>query len=104
MKRPVRNPDIIWRTEKRKEAAILDTLEQGGEAQETGTVTLIISGMMHQLNLLGGLIWKLCDGQRGLDEVVENLAREFDVDRQELEQDVAEFIDSLVEKGWISYE
>lgn len=104
MKKPVRNPDIIWRIEKRKETAVLEALARDEDADDQGTVTLILSGMMHQLNLIGGLIWQLCDGERSLDQVVEALAAEFDVERQELEQDVEEFVEDLVSKGWLRYE
>ena len=99
-----RNPEIIWRVEKRREQQLLETLDAGGEADESGTVTLIQAGMMHQLNLLGGMIWKLCDGTRDLEAIVDALAAEFAVDRAELRADVAAFVDDLVARGWLRHE
>ena len=104
MKKPVRNSDIIWRTETRKETAVLEALERGEVVDEHGTVTLIISGMMHQLNLIGGMIWKLCDGEHSIDDIVEVLAAEFDAEHDELSGDVQVFVDGLAEKGWLKYE
>lgn len=97
-----RNQNIIWRVEKRREKEVLEALDAGQEAAESGTVTLIQSGMMHQLNLIGGMIWKLCDGSRDLDAVVDELSGEFDVDRAELYGDVEEFVNDLVDRGWLS--
>jgi len=99
-----RNPNIIWRVEKRREKQALEALEAGEEATESGTVTLIQSGMMHQLNLIGGMIWQLCDGTRRLDEVVDELACEFDVAEEELRSDVEAFVADLAERGWLNDE
>ncbi len=98
-----RNPEIVWRREKRREEQVLKELEEGGEVAERGTVILLISGMMHQLNLLGGMIWDLCDGSRTQAQVVDQLLTEFDVERAELETDVADFIDDLLNRGWLTY-
>lgn len=103
MKRLVRNPDIVWRVEKRKEEQVREALERGEAVGDQGTVTLILSGMMHQLNFLGGLVWKLCDGNRGLDEVVDALAPEFDVGREDLARDVEEFVEDLLQRGWLRH-
>lgn len=99
----IRNPDIVWRVEKRRQEEILQALEQGDDVSERGTVILIISGMMHQLNLVGGMIWNLCDGSRGLEEIVMALAEEFEVERSVLSGDVEEFVDDLLGRGWLIY-
>lgn len=104
MKRLQRNPDIVWRVEKRRQQAVIERLEAGEEIGDEGTVILLISGMMHQLNLLGGMIWNLCDGSRGLEQLVAELQPEFEVDTETLSADVLEFIDDLLERGWLSYD
>ncbi len=99
-----RNPDIVWRVEKRRQQAVIDRLEAGEEIADEGTVILLISGMMHQLNLLGGYIWNLCDGTRSVEQIVSELQKEFDVDKTVLQQDVQEFVDDLLERGWLSHD
>lgn len=101
MKPLVRNPDIVWRVEKRREAEIVLALERGEDVAERGTVILIISGMMHQLNLVGGRIWSLCDGSRRRADIIHELACEFDVERAELAEDVETFIEDLRQRGWL---
>lgn len=96
-----RNPDIVWRVEKRREQDILQALERGEDVSGRGTVILIISGMMHQLNLVGGRIWALCDGTRNAAEVAAELAREFDAAEEEIVGDVEQFVAELMERGWL---
>lgn len=100
-KRLKRHPEIVWRVEKRRQQAALSALEAGEEIADSGTVILIQSGMMHQLNLIGGMIWERCDGARSLQDIVDELAVEFAVERQELEDDVSAFVTELHEKGWL---
>ena len=60
MKKLVRNPDVNWRVESHREAHVREVLEdpsrtgEDAEAEDVGTVTILDSGVMHQLNLLGG--------------------------------------------------
>lgn len=103
MKPLLRAPDIVWRVEKRREAETLDALERGEDVAERGTVILIISGMMHQLNLVGGMIWSRCDGSRTERQIIEELAAEFDVDHAILAEDVQEFIADLLQRGWLTH-
>jgi pyrroloquinoline quinone biosynthesis protein D len=99
--KPLRHPDIVWRVEKRREEAVLQALDAGEDVSARGTVILMLSGMMHQLNLVGGRIWVLCDGSRTLAEIADALAGEFVVDSSELAGDVGEFVDDLQQRGWL---
>jgi pyrroloquinoline quinone biosynthesis protein D len=101
MNNPRRNPDIIWRVERRRQEEVLRALEAGEEAGERGTVLLIEKGTMHQLNLVGGMIWERCDGQRSMVQIADELAGEFAVEREELEADVSEFVADLARRGWL---
>ncbi|MDT8440978.1 MAG: pyrroloquinoline quinone biosynthesis peptide chaperone PqqD [Desulfuromonadales bacterium] len=102
MNRPLRNPQIVWRVEKRRRADLVAALEAGEETADVGTVTLIQSGMMHQLNLVGGMIWERCDGQQTIEQIVAELATEFDVAPAELRADVEAFVADLAGKGWLT--
>ena len=102
MNKPLRNPEIVWRVEKRRQAEVLKALEAGEDVDDSGTVILMISGMMHQLNLVGGLIWQQCDGQQTPADIAGGLAKEFSVEQAEVESDVAEFVADLTERGWLS--
>lgn len=101
MKKTQRNPEIVWRIEKRRQSKVLNALESGEEADDIGTVTLIQGGMLHQLNLVGGMVWERCDGNHTLAQIVDELMKEFEVEREDLEADVEAFVEDLVGKGWL---
>ena len=101
MKKPLRNPEIVWRVEKKRQAEVLKALEAGEDVDDNGTVILLLSGMMHQLNLVGGLIWQQCDGENTVADIAKNLGREFDVDQAEVTDDVLDFVTDLKERGWL---
>jgi len=104
MKKITRNPDVIWREEEEARAEVISAMERGEDASSEGTVLLIVSGMMHQLNILGGEIWKRLDGTIDEAGLIDELNDVFDVDRATLEGDVRAFLGDLEARGWISYE
>jgi pyrroloquinoline quinone biosynthesis protein D len=87
--------------EKRRQAEALKASEAGETIDDSGTVILLQSGMMHQLNLVGGLIWQQCGGDKSIADIAGELAREFDVDESEVMEDVVEFVSDLAERGWL---
>ncbi len=101
---PKRHTDIFWRVEKQRETQALEGVERGDDCSEIGTVTLISGGQMHQLNLIGGMIWNLCDGQHSIEEISSELALEFEADSEELIDDVRGFVSDLQARGWIDDE
>jgi pyrroloquinoline quinone biosynthesis protein D len=103
MKNIRRDPDVVWREEEEAREEVISALERGEDVSGEGTVLLIVSGMMHQLNILGGEIWKLLDGVSE-DDVVDELAGVFEVDRETLASDVRAFLMDIASRGWISYD
>ena len=104
MKNIRRDPDVVWREEEAARDEAVSALSRGEDASGEGTVLLVVSGMMHQLNLIGGEIWKLLDGTRGEEDIVDELYGMFDVDRDTLRADVRGFLEDLAARGWISYD
>ena len=107
MKKLSRNPDVNWRVESHREAHVREVLEdpsragEDPEAMEVGTVTILAGGVMHQLNLLGGEIWKLCDGTHDRESLTARLLEMFDVDADTLKEDANAFLDEMAGKGLV---
>jgi pyrroloquinoline quinone biosynthesis protein D len=105
-----RDPSVNWRTESHREERAREVLsdpdreEEDREVSGLGTVTLLSGGVMHQLNYLGGEIWKLCDGNRDREQVLESLMELFDADRNTVKKDLDTFLDGMIEKGLIHEE
>lgn len=108
MKKLIRNPAVNWRVESHREIHVREILEdpgregEDGAAQLVGTVTLLDGGIMHQLNFLGGEIWKLCDGTMDRDAVTARLLELFEVEQAILREDVDAFVEEMIDKGLIN--
>jgi len=97
----LRNPDLIWRDEPEEKDSILAALERGEEIGDLGWVIIVDGGVIHQLNLLAGEIWLLCDGNRDEDAVVSFLAEQYEAQPEEIRGDVREFVSDCRSRGWI---
>ena len=64
----------------------------------TGKTALDLNGML-TLNEVGGEIWKMLDDVDSEEEIVDRLLEDYDVQREELQQDVREFLERLRELG-----
>ena len=61
------------------------------------------SGAIKVLNSTGNIIWKLCDGSRDKDQIVEELVKAFpEIKRENLEKDLAEFLKQVEENSLVS--
>jgi len=101
---PNRHPSVVWREEKGVEDKLLVPLEQEEAAREKGGITLIVSGIIHQLNLLGAEIWKLCDGTHTVAEIADILTTKYKDEVSLSAYDVQAFIADLLERGWLYIE
>jgi len=96
-----RRPGLPWREEPEAARDALAALEAGRDASGEGTLLVVERGRITELNVLGGEIWKLCDGTRDLAAIVDALEPRFEVGRDELARDVAEFLADLTARGWV---
>jgi hypothetical protein len=58
-------------------------------------------GIVRILNDVGSRVWELMDGVRSVLDISEAIAVEFHALRDEVEKDVAEFLNELAEKGLV---
>lgn len=96
-----RRPGLPWREEPDAAREALAALEAGIDASAAGTLLVVERGRVTELNLLGGEVWKLCDGSRDVAAIVEELLPHFEVGRDELARDVEEFLADLLARGWV---
>jgi hypothetical protein len=57
---------------------------------------------VHVLNSTASDVWRLLDGEHTLDEVVEMMARSYEVDRSDIRAHVARTIDVFTDRGLLS--
>jgi hypothetical protein len=57
----------------------------------------------HILNKTAAIIWEMCDGKRGIEEIVTSLCERFDVSPEEASADTRETIEDLTKVGILKY-
>ena len=82
-----RDPDAAWRVF--EDGAVIVTPQES---------------VMHSLNPVGTRIWELADGSLTMNEILDEVVKDFDVDRGVAEADIIEFCRALTDKGMLSIE
>lgn len=81
----VRNPATAWRV-----------------IQGEAVVLALDSKVLRGLNPVGSRVWELIDGRRSIEEIVIQLAEEFDVDLTRARDEVDAFVRDLLSKGLVT--
>lgn len=63
----------------------------------TGSLALKFTGVF-AISSLGVSVWKLLEADKTYEQIITDLLEEYEVDRETLERDVSEFLDSLRKK------
>jgi rRNA processing protein Krr1/Pno1 len=63
--------------------------------EDEAILVKIDSGEVIHLNEVAAEIWRTIDGTRKISEIVDQIHKDFDVDREQAEKDTLEFIQSL---------
>lgn len=60
-------------------------------------------GSFIALNEVGSRIWELADGTMTIEEIIAEIAREFEEEKSKIEKDTIEFLEELEKKEIISF-
>jgi coenzyme PQQ biosynthesis protein PqqD len=72
--------------------------QDGVLAQEAQGQTVLLrleDGSYYALDEVGAVIWELCDGQRSLGDIVDELCAQYDAPEETVVADVLEFVADL---------
>lgn len=100
--RPRRNPEIVWRLEKGMREIAWEKARKGEEYEDMGVLTLMVDGVIHQLNLVGAEIWTRLNSANTVEKIAAEIAPLFQADPGKMQADVMDFLKSIAEKGWVS--
>lgn len=72
--------------------------------KEMGDETVLYDqtlNLVHSLNVTASIIWELCDGEKGLDEIIQGILEKFDVDEKTARKDTEKTLAEFKEKGFL---
>lgn len=80
-------------------AAIAQSRRTASRVVDGRAVVVVIDEQcLHTLNPVGTYVWNLADG-RSIGSIVEEVVREFEVEREKATADVMQFVEQLVRLG-----
>lgn len=91
-KKPLRNPEAIWRYNEEREQEIVKGLTNGEEVDDSRVVVVSLKGKLYNFSLIAAKIWNLCDGKMSIRDISKELSKIFDADPQIILEDVVEFV------------
>jgi hypothetical protein len=71
------------------------------ELDDEAVLLNVETGIYFGLDAIGCQIWKFVEQGAGQDEIVQHLLQEYEVEPQDLREDVAEFLTMLQQKGLV---
>ena len=66
-----------------------------------GVILSLDTKILRGLNPVGARVWELIDGQRSIDVISQEIAREFSVDPARAHTDIQSFVQDLLGRGLI---
>lgn len=98
--------DVFERVEEENLKKAEDALSKGliEAAENLGVLTIIKSGLMTQLNIMGYNIWNKIREPKTISQLAEEISREFDVSYETAISDLEDFLKDLIENGFLVYE
>jgi hypothetical protein len=72
------------------------------ENQDGAVLLDIQQGLCFSINPIGSKIWNMMKQEQSFDDIVDNLAAEFSIPKEQIRDDVREFATLLYQKGLLS--
>jgi hypothetical protein len=101
--RPVRNGAVEWETNEEGEAVLRVPRRDDRKGKVVGFLLHIPQTRSVQLDEVGTFVWNLCDGSNTVEGIVQKLARQFKMNRREVEVSVTTYLQMLSERNFIAF-
>ena len=82
---------------------ISKVLENPEPLQTEAVLVLPQKGQVKVLNEVGARIWELIDGKRSIGEIAQLIHGQYEVDQQQAETDIMEFISDLINRELVTF-
>jgi hypothetical protein len=99
---PVRNPILEWKEQESGEIVVTIPRREDLTGKILSRVFTVPRSRPILLDEVGGFVWRLCDGQHSMAQIVTELCREYKLTRREVELSLNQYIQTLSKRGMIA--
>ena len=100
--RPVRNPDLKWRENEEECVEVIIPRRKDRVGRIMGWVFAVPDSKPVVLDEVGSHIWRLCDGEHTVGDLVQDLCDEYKLGWREVEVSLTEYLRMLGKPGMIA--
>lgn len=101
--RPLRNPAIEYETNEANEALLKVPRRKDRVGRVMAFLVHIPETRGVQLDEVGTFVWNRCDGQKTVETIVRETAKEYRMNRREVEVSVTTYLQMLAERSFIVF-
>lgn len=98
---PVRNPSLTWSENETGEAVIVLPRRKDATGKFLGWAFFVPEAKPIALDEVGTFVWKLCDGEHSVVDIVTAMCKEYKLGRREVELSLNEYIKMLSKRGML---
>jgi hypothetical protein len=98
---PIRNQAVEW-TSKGDETVLVLRRREDRVGRLLDLFFVVPKERKLQLDMVGSYVWRQCDGRHTVQQLIENLARKYKLNRKEAEVSLTEFLRQLGRKKLIA--
>ena len=101
--RPARNELLTWETNQTGEASITVTRSESWKTRILSKVFYIPLERTITLDSVGTDVWKMCDGDTSVADMIQGLAQRYKLDRKEAEVSLLSYLKTLGQKNFVGF-
>lgn len=98
---PVRNPTLKWEQNDRGDVVITLTRRRDAKGRLVSFFFHVPRSRDITLDQVGSRVWRLCNGRRTVEELIDQLADEYKLNRREAEVSLTEYLRQLGQRGMV---
>ncbi len=99
--KPIHNPNLEWRYNEEGHAVASLTHQAGWRGRLVSFFLAVPGKRPVILDEVGTFVWKMCDGQYTIGEIVDALREKYNLTRREVEISLNEYLRMLAKRGMI---
>jgi hypothetical protein len=101
--RPVRNPALKWRINDDEFVEVIVPRRKDMFGRVMGFLFFVPESRPITLDEVGTAVWHLCDGDHTVQDIVKSLAKEYKLQKREVEVSLTEYLKTLGKKGMVGF-
>ncbi len=101
--RPIRNPKLNWRLDDKGEVAITLPRREGRLWGLVSWIFAVPESRDVTLDEIGTHVWRLCDGEHTVEDLIQELKDEHQLSRREVEVSLTTYLRTLGKRGMVGF-